>query len=137
MNTGTDFAKYLSKFLSEYLPYEREENKIQGSRRITAFTIVKAIDQLTPQLYNIAAWGRECKEIKVTLYRIGIHTGEEEPYFYFTLKNAKVVSVKNWMPPTYDPKNENVGHLEQVSMLAQTFQWEYIEGGIVFEDKAF
>ena len=23
MNTGTDFAKYLSKFLSEYLPYER------------------------------------------------------------------------------------------------------------------
>jgi len=23
MRTGTDFAKYLSKFLSEYLPYER------------------------------------------------------------------------------------------------------------------
>ena len=23
MNTGTDFAKYLSKFLSEYLPFER------------------------------------------------------------------------------------------------------------------
>ena len=29
-----------------YLPYDKEENKIQGSRRISAFTIVKDIDKL-------------------------------------------------------------------------------------------
>ncbi|MDY0082573.1 MAG: type VI secretion system tube protein TssD [Ignavibacteriaceae bacterium] len=120
-----------------YLPYEKEENKIQGSRRINAFNIVKGIDQLTPQLYAICAQGQICKEIKITLYRIGMETGEEEPYFHYTLADAKVVSVQNWMPPTYDPKNENVGHLEKVSMLARTFNWEYIDGGIIYEEKAF
>ena len=29
-----------------YLPYDKEENKIQGSRRISAFSIVKDIDKL-------------------------------------------------------------------------------------------
>lgn len=120
-----------------YLPYEKEENKIQGSRKITAFTIVKAIDPLTPQLYQICSNGQMCKEIKITLYRIGMQTGEEEPYFHYTLKDAKIVSVQNWMPPTYDPKNEGVGHLEKVSILARTFVWEYIEGGIICEEHAF
>ncbi len=120
-----------------YLPYEKEENKIQGSRKITAFNIVKAIDPLTPQLYQIVCTGQLCKEIKITLYRIGMQTGEEEPYFYYTLKDAKIVSVKNWMPPTYDPKNEGVGHLEEVSMIARNYTWEYIEGGIIFTEDTF
>ena len=78
-----------------YLPYEKEENKIQGSRKITAFNIVKAIDPLTPQLYQIVCNGQMCKEIKITLYRIGMQTGEEEAYFHYTLKDAKIVSVQN------------------------------------------
>jgi type VI secretion system secreted protein Hcp len=120
-----------------YLPYEKEENKIQGSRKITAYSIVKAIDQLTPQLYRIVSNGSLCKSIKITLYRIGMESGEEEPYFTYTLKDAKIVSVSNWMPPTYDPKNEGVGHLEKVSILARNFEWKYIEGGIIYEEQAW
>jgi type VI secretion system secreted protein Hcp len=120
-----------------YLPYEKEENKIQGSRKITAFSIVKAIDELTPQLYQIVCNGQMCKEIVITLYRIGALSGEEEAYFHYTLKDAKIVSVQNWMPPTYDPSNEGIGHLEQVQMLAKTFEWEFIEGGIIYEETAF
>jgi type VI secretion system secreted protein Hcp len=120
-----------------YLPYEKEENKIQGSRKITAFEIVKAIDELTPQLYQIVSQGQMCKEIKITLYRIGMESGEEEPYFHYTLSNAKVVSVTNWMPPTYDTRNEGVGHLEKVRMLAKEFTWEFIAGGITYTEEAF
>ena len=120
-----------------YLPYEKEENKIQGSRKITAFSIVKAIDELTPQLYQIVCNGQMCKEIEVTLYRIGMESGEEEAYFKYKLVEAKVVSVEDWMPPTYDPTNEGIGHLEKVKMLAKTFSWEYLDGGIIFEESAF
>mgnify|MGYP001563013754 FL=1 len=120
-----------------YLPYEKEENTIQGSRKITSFSIVKAIDELTPQLYQIVCNGQMCKEIKITLYRIGMQTGEEEAYFHYTLKDAKIVSVQNWMPPTYDVANEGVGHLEKVAMLAKTFSWEFIAGGIIYEETTF
>lgn len=119
-----------------YLPYEKEENRIQGSRRIRAFEIVKAIDPLTPQLYQVVCTGELCTEIKITLYRIGVE-GEEEAYFNYTLKDGKIVSVTNWMPPTYDPENEGVGHLEKVSMLAREFTWEYVEGGITYTETSF
>ncbi|MGE5679639.1 MAG: type VI secretion system tube protein TssD [Bacillota bacterium] len=120
-----------------YLPYEKEENKIQGSRKITVFEIVKGIDELTPQLYQIVSKGQLCTEIVVTLYKIGAETGDEVPYFNYTLKQAKIVSVKDWMPPTYDSNYEDVGHLERVKMLAREFNWKFLDGGIEYSETAF
>ncbi len=122
---------------SVYLPYEKEENKIQGSRKITAFELIKGIDQLTPQLYQMVCLGEMCKEVKITLYRIAMDKGDEEPYFHYTLEDAKVVSVENWMPPTYIPENEGVGHLEKVMILARKLTWEYLDGGIMYTEEAF
>jgi type VI secretion system secreted protein Hcp len=120
-----------------YLPYEKEENKIQGSRKITAYELVKGIDRLTPQLYQMVCTGELCKEVKITLYRIAMDKGVEEPYFYYTLKDAKIVSVENWMLPTYESEYEGVGHLEKVKILAREFKWECVDGGIEFLEAAF
>ena len=120
-----------------YLPYDKEENKIQGSRRIGAFTIVKDIDRLTPQLYEMVCLGRTCQKLVITLYRIAQQSGDEEPYFTYTLENAKIVSVENYMPSTKLEENENVGHLEKVLFLAKTFVWEFLEGGIIYSEQAF
>jgi type VI secretion system Hcp family effector len=117
-----------------YLPFEKEENRIQGSRRITAFELVKNIDALTPQLAQICSNGSTCEEITVTLYRIAEGSGEEEPYFIYHLDKARIVGVMNWMPPTYIPENESIGHLERVKIIAQEFTWEYLEGGIAYTE---
>jgi len=119
-----------------YLPYDMEENKIQGSRRIGAFTLIKDVDQLTPQLYEMVALGRTCKEVIITLYRINSE-GDESPYFTYKLEDAKIVSVDNYMPSTKYPENENVGHLERVKFLAKKFTWEYLEGGIIYTEESF
>jgi len=92
-----------------YLPFDKEQNKIQGSRRISEFSIIKDIDQLTPQLYDIVCNGRKCTEVLIILYRIAAETGEEEEYFHYILEEAKIVSVENWMPSTKIPANENQG----------------------------
>lgn len=119
-----------------YLPYDKEENKIQGSRRIGAFTVTKDIDQLTPQLYEMVCLGRTCAEVEITLYKIN-EEGDEKPYFKYTLSEAKIANVENFMPSTKDEKNENVGHLEKVKFLAKTFNWEFLEGGIIYTEQAF
>ncbi|RQW07067.1 MAG: type VI secretion system tube protein Hcp [Calditrichaeota bacterium] len=119
-----------------YLPFDTEENKIQGSRRIAAFKLIKDVDQLTPQLYEMVALGRTCKEVVITLYRIN-EEGDEKPYFTYTLEDAKIVNVKNYMPSTKYPENENVGHLEEVKFLAKKFTWEYLEGGIIYQEESF
>ncbi len=120
-----------------YLPFDKEENKIQGSRRVSAFSIIKDIDKLTPQLYDIVCNGRKCTEIKLVLFRIAAETGEEEEYFNYILEDAKIVSVKNWMPSTKIESNENIGHLEKVTMLAKTITWSYLDGGIEYQEIAF
>jgi type VI secretion system secreted protein Hcp len=117
-----------------YLPYETEENRIQGSRRVTAYELVKNIDKVTPQLYQMCCNGATAKEIKVTLYRIAEESGEEEAYFTYTLRKARIVSVTNWMPPTYIPENESIGHLEKVKLIAQEIEWEYIDGGVIYTE---
>lgn len=115
-----------------YLPFDREENKIQGSRRIGSFRIVKDIDQISPQLYDIVCNGRKCTNIQITLYRIAADTGEEEEYFHYLLDDAKIVSVKNYMPSTKIEANENIGHLEEVEFLAKQFTWKFLDGGIEY-----
>jgi len=111
-------------------PYDAEENKLQGTRRIRAFTVVKDIDKLTPQLYKVACLGQNCKEVKIILYRTAKDTGNEEEYFHYILKDAKIISVENYMMSTKDPKTEMLGHQEKVQILAKEFTWKYLEGGV-------
>ena len=120
-----------------YLPFDKEENKIQGSRRIGAFDLVKDIDRLTPQLYEMVCLGRTCKKVVITLYRVAQESGDEEPYFTYTLEDAKIVSVDNLMPSTKLEENENVGHLEKVRFLAKKFTWEFLDGGIMYTEESF
>ena len=119
-----------------YLPFDQEENRVQGSRRIGAFTVIKDIDKLTPQLYEMVCLGRNCKEVVITLYKIN-EEGDESPYFKYKLENAKIVSVKNFMPSTKYVENENVGHMEKVEFLAKTFTWEFMEGGVIYTEESF
>lgn len=120
-----------------YLPFDQEENKIQGSRRLSPFTIVKDIDKLSPQLYEMVCMGRTCEKVVITLYRINQEGGDEEAYFLYTLESAKITSVEDYMPSTKVAENENVGHLEKVMFLAKKFTWEFLEGGIIYSEESF
>ena len=120
-----------------YLPQESEENRIQGTRRFLPFEVVKYIDKITPLLYKILCEGMPCTEVKITLYRIEEATGLETEYFYYILEDARIISVKNWMPSAYDQDTEIVGHLEKIKILAKKFTCEFKDGGVTFTDQAF
>jgi hypothetical protein len=55
----------------------------------------------------------------------------------YTLQDAKITNVENYMPSTKILENENVGHLETVKFLAKTFNWEFLDGGIIYTEQAF
>jgi len=119
-----------------YRPFDVEENKLQGIRRLTAFTVVKDIDKLTPQLYEMACKGRNCKKIEIKLYRTAKDTGDEEEYFNYILEDAKIISVENYMPSTKYTETENIGHMEKIEFLAKSFMWKYLEGGVEYTEVA-
>ena len=106
-----------------YLPYEMETNTVQGSRRITAFSLTKDVDKITPILYQYCCEGTKLPKITIVLFKI--KEASEIPYFNYTLENATIVSVKNVMPTTKLKRNENVGHLEEVKFMAEKFTWNF------------
>ncbi len=129
-------SSFIFEFNHEvFLPYDREENKMTGSRKVDAFTVIKDINQLTPQLYDMCANGRKCTEVKIILYRTA-ETGEEEEYFHYILEEARIVSVKNYMPNTKIDDYDNMGHLEEVKFLARKFTWAYLDGGIEYTEES-
>ena len=119
-----------------HLPYNQGLNVVQGHRRVSAFSLVKDIDKMTPQLYSVVDCGKIC-EILVKLYRIAIDTGEEEEYLNYKLEHARIVSIENWMPSTKIQSNENIGHLEKIEILAGVFICTYLPGGIEYEIRSF
>ncbi len=128
-------SSLVSEFSHEvYRPYDPEENKLQGIRRLTAFTVIKDIDKLTPQLYEMVCKGRNCKKVEIKLYRTAKDTGDEEEYFNYVLEDAKVISVENYMPSTKYAETENIGHLEKIKFLAKSFTWKHLEGGIEYTE---
>ena len=118
------------------LPSDSEGNVIQGTRRISLFEIVKSIDRITPLLYNIVSTGSTCDEVMVTLYKMA-DTGMEGKYFQYKLNDATIVCVQNWIPPTYVPESDSIGHLERVKFHAGKITWTYLDGNITHEEKAY
>ena len=110
--------------LSVSLPYDQLENKIQGSRHIDGLSVSKEIDRLTPQLFEVVCLGRTCKEVTITLYNIN-DEGDEKPYFVYTLKEAKIVSMSNGMSD------------ESLNFIARSYTLEFLEGGITYTEEAF
>lgn len=102
-----------------YLPYDVETNTVQGSRRLSAFSLTKEIDNVTPILFQYCCEGTTLPKVTIILYKI--KEASEVPYFNFVLEQARITSVKTIMPTTKDKDNENVGHLEQVEILSTGF----------------
>ena len=116
-----------------YLPYDTELNKPQGTRRINPVKIVFEKGPHSPLLMKTLCEGQTCPEIKINWQRIE-PDGSEKVYFTTTLKNAKVVRFKEWSPLTKIPEQENIGHLEEISVVAEEYLWLYEPKGIEYNE---
>ena len=119
------------------LPFERSTGQVTGSRMYEPFMIMKEIDKLTPFMYQYCAEGKVFKSIGISLFEIAEATGKETVYFKYTLSNARLVSVENFMPPSIDNPKLNVAHLEKIHVVAESAEWEHVKGSTMFADQGF
>jgi type VI secretion system secreted protein Hcp len=104
-------------------------------RQRSLLYITKEIDQLTPQLAQIICTAARCSSISVFLFRIEPTTGLEKMFFMYQFENAHIVMQTQSMPSTTNSSNENVGHLETISFMAERVTWLFSEGNIQFMDE--
>ncbi len=117
-----------------YLPYDSELNKATGTRRISPINIVFEKGQHSPLLMKTLCEGQTCPEIRLDWYRIE-SDGSEKVYFTSTLTNAKIVRMKEWSPLTKIREQEHLGHLEEISIVAEEYKWLFEPKGIEYVEK--
>jgi type VI secretion system Hcp family effector len=120
-----------------YLPFDTELNKPEGSRRMNPCKIVCEKGPQSPLLMKTLCEGQSCPKIELNWYTID-ERGTETKYFTTTFENAKIVSMKEWMPLTKVKETENIGHLEEIAIVAEKYNWNYLPKGVEYtEEKVF
>ncbi len=118
---------------SVYMPIDRDDGSISGTRKHGAITIHKAYDKASAELYKKVCKGETIPKIEIKWFEITA-AGEEEEYFYHVLEKCKISSVRSYMHNIKDPTKENFVHQEEVSIRYEKITWRFKEGNIQHTD---
>lgn len=115
------------------IPTDPHTGQPAGIRQHEMLKLVKQYDSSSPLLYKACANGQNLKEVIIRWYTID-DTGGEVEYFTHKLENAKITSVRPFMPHTKDLSKERFTHLEEVAFSYSSITWTYVDGNIEYTD---
>ena len=98
-------------------------------------TVLCNIDKATPALYARLVTGRDIDEVIVELYRIDPKTRSETKYYETTMRSARVVYIRPYVPNTLKPENEALRHMVLYSFAYIEIEWKYIPDSMVETDR--
>lgn len=116
-------------------PYDPATGAATGVRQHRPLTVLKVIDKATPGLHKALVTGQTLKTAILDFYRIDPATRREMKYYTITLKKVRIVGIKTMMPTSFLPENEAYGHMEEVRLVYQSIEWNWLPDGIVETDE--
>lgn len=94
-------------------PYDPATGMPTGKRQHQPFRIVKLLNQGSPLLTTALTSNENITSVTVEVWSVNISTGFDEKVLVYTLTNARIASIRPWMPNhadttalTYPPAEE-------------------------------
>ena len=116
-------------------PVDLTTGEATGVRVHSPLRIVKVVDKATPGFQKALCTGQNLKEIVLDFYRIDPATREEAKYYTITLRQARIVDMRPYMPMSFVPANESYKHMEQVSFVYEQIEWNWLPDSVVEQDE--
>jgi type VI secretion system secreted protein Hcp len=116
-----------------YLPTDRDDGSITGTRKHGALLIHKAFDKSSSLLYQKVCTGETIPKITISWYEI-TDLGEEKAYFEYTLESVKIASVRSYMHNVKDKAKEQFVHQEELEVRYEQITWNYLDGNLQHTD---
>ena len=116
-------------------PFDAATGEPNGVRQHKPLTVLKVIDKATPGFHKALCTGQNLREAVLDFYRIDPATRQEVKYYTITLKNARIVGMKTMMPTSFLPENESYRHMEEVRLVYETIEWNWIPDSVVEMDR--
>ena len=117
-----------------YLPIDRDDGKITGTRKHEPIIVHKAFDKASALLYKMVCTGETIPSIKIDWYRTD-ESGKEVIYFTHELTNCRIASVKPYMINIKEKDKEQYDHQESVTIRYEKINWTFAEGNLMHEDE--
>ena len=115
-------------------PVDLTTGMATGVRVHSPMRIVKQVDKATPGFHKALATGQNLKEVILDFYRIDPATRAESKYYTITLRRARIVDIRPYMPMSFVPANESYRHMEQVSFVYEEIEWNWLPDSVVEQD---
>ena len=117
-----------------YLPTDRDDGSITGTRKHDAMVIHKAFDKSSALLYQRVTTGESIAKVVIKWYEI-TDQGEEKPYFQHELTKVKIASVRSYMHNVKDRTKEQYVHQEEVTLRYEKISWTFLDGNLIHVDE--
>jgi len=117
-----------------YLPTDRDDGSITGTRKHEAMTLHKSFDKSSSLLYQKVCTGETIAKINVRWYEITAQ-GEERCYYEHCLEKCKIASVKSYMHNVKDRNKDHYVHQEAVVIRYEKITWNYVDGNLQHTDE--
>jgi len=98
-------------------------------------TVLANIDKATPALAKAVTTGRVLDEVILEFYRIDPKTRSETKYYELTMRAARVVAFRPFVPNTLKPENEALRHMVLYSFVYEEIEWKFIPDSMVEIDR--
>lgn len=116
-----------------YMPTDRKDGSAAGTRVHKDLVLVKNYDKASPKLYQYLCNGKIISTATLHWYRID-EQGSEKEYFKHQLENARITSIRPYMPDVDNPANEQYKHMEEISFRYEKITWTFLDGNVEFSD---
>lgn len=117
-----------------YLPTDRDDGSITGTRKHDAMVIHKAFDKASALLFQRVCTGESIPKITIKWYEI-TDQGEEKPYYQHELAKCKIASVRSYMHNVKDRSKEQYVHQEEVTIRYEKISWTFLDGNLLHADE--
>jgi type VI secretion system secreted protein Hcp len=116
-------------------PVEPTTGQASGVRVHSPMRVVKLIDKATPGFHKALCTGQNLKEVTLEFFRIDPDSREEAKYYAITMRNARIVDIRPYMPMSFLPQNESYRHMEQISFVYEEIEWNWMPDSAIEMDK--
>ena len=116
-------------------PVEPTTGVASGVRVHSPLRVVKLIDKSTPGFHKALCTGQNLNEVTLEYFRIDPESREETKYYTTTMRNARIVDIRPYMPMSFLPQNESYRHMEQISFVYEEIEWNWMPDSAIEMDR--
>ncbi len=114
-------------------PYDAASGLPTGKRQHQPFRVVKLLNRGSPRLVEALATNERLTSVRFDVWAPN-QTGKESKLLTYELRNARLISVRPWMPNKSDAATVEYAPAEEIAFVYESITVTFEDGGVTFTD---